>query len=310
MSSPSLYAVAAGARTKTLRLGGMGSVVPLHHPIRLLEEIAIVDQIIGGRLEVGLVPGIQASYFEHFKVDYGGRREITQEFARFMKAAFSGGPPVTYEGKLLNVDGMTISVQPKQRPYPPMWMETRDPPTLEFCAREGLHTGFFLLFPRAQARTRYAPYREAWSAHGWPGRPNIAYSTVVYVDETDEKAMAKAMADAGKAYKGFFTFSEDPVEIRKKQIEASEYFTTRGELEAADILLNMLDPDYLLEKDLVLIGSPETVTRKLKAWSEEGLFNAFFGEFNFGDMAEEDLMRSIRLFGEHVIPQLRGHEPF
>jgi alkanesulfonate monooxygenase SsuD/methylene tetrahydromethanopterin reductase-like flavin-dependent oxidoreductase (luciferase family) len=59
MSSPSLYAVGAGARTRRMRVGPMGYIVPLYHPLRLAEEIAIVDQMLGGRLELGLVPGIR-----------------------------------------------------------------------------------------------------------------------------------------------------------------------------------------------------------------------------------------------------------
>jgi alkanesulfonate monooxygenase SsuD/methylene tetrahydromethanopterin reductase-like flavin-dependent oxidoreductase (luciferase family) len=72
----------------------------------------------------------------------------------------------------------------------------------------------------------------------------------------------------------------------------------------------MLDPDYLLEHDLILLGSPETVAHKLKAWASEGSFNTFFGEFNFGTMSEQNLMNSLRLFGEHIIPALRDFEPF
>jgi alkanesulfonate monooxygenase SsuD/methylene tetrahydromethanopterin reductase-like flavin-dependent oxidoreductase (luciferase family) len=310
MSSPNLYAVAAGARTKRLRLGAMGHVVPLHHPVRLLEEIAITDQILGGRIEVGLVPGILQSYFQPFGVDFMTRREITLEFASFLKAAFSNGESVDFEGKKIKQKDLQISVRPVQKPYPPMWMETRDVPTLEFCAKEGIHTGYFLLFPRKVAKNRYAPYLKGWKAHGWPGTPNIAYSTVVYVDETDKKAMDIALEDAGRAYKGFFSYSDDPDELRAKQIEASEYFKTRNEPEAAEILLNLLDPEYLLANDLILIGSPRTVARKLRAWAEEGSFNTFFGEFNFGSLAEDDLMRSIHLFGTQVMPDLRDYEPF
>lgn len=310
MSSPNLYAVAAGARTKRIRLGAMGHVVPLHHPVRLLEEIALTDQIIGGRIEVGLVPGILASYFGPFGVDFATRREITLEFARFLKAGYKQDGAFDFEGKLIKQKGLNLSVPPSQRPHPPMWMETRDKPTLEFCAREGLHTGYFLLFPRSEARTRYEPYRRGWKEHGWPGTPNIAYSTVVYVDKTDKKALDTAIEDAGRAYKGFFTYSDDPEVIRAKQKEAAEYFLTRGEPGAAEILMNLLDPDYLLEHDLVLIGAPDTVAAKLKAWATEGTFNTFFGEFNFGALAEDDLMRSIRLFGTEVIPQLRDFEPF
>jgi alkanesulfonate monooxygenase SsuD/methylene tetrahydromethanopterin reductase-like flavin-dependent oxidoreductase (luciferase family) len=63
ISSPSLYAVRAGARTRRLRVGPMGYIVPLYHPLRLAEEIAIVDQMLGGRMELGLVPGINADFF-------------------------------------------------------------------------------------------------------------------------------------------------------------------------------------------------------------------------------------------------------
>ncbi|WP_409187901.1 LLM class flavin-dependent oxidoreductase [Bradyrhizobium sp. RDM4] len=311
MSSPNLYAVAAAARTKNIRLGAMGHVVPLHHPVRLVEEIAIADQITNGRLEVGLVPGIQDSYFKHFGANFKDRREITQEFARFMKAAYAtSGKPASWDGDLIKVKDMDLSVWPVQRSGIPTWMETRDAPTLEFCAELGLHTGYFLLFPRSEAKTRYQPYLQGWKANGHSGRPNIAYSTVVYVDETDELAISRAKKDAGNAYKGFFSYSDDKDEIRKKQKETAAYFEVRGDKGAGEIILNMLDPDYLIEKDLVLLGSPDTVAAKLRKWAEEGTFNTFFGEFNFGSIPEDALMRSIRLFGEKVIPQLREYEPF
>ena len=60
----------------------------------------------------------------------------------------------------------------------------------------------------------------------------------------------------------------------------------------------------------MFIGSPETVATKIRAAAAEGVFNVFMGEFNFADLPEADLMRSIRLFGERVIPALRGYEPF
>lgn len=310
MSSPNLFAVAAAARTKRIRLGAMGHVVPLHHPVRLLEEIALTDQITGGRIEVGLVPGIIPSYFGPFDANFPNRRDITTEFARFMKKAFANGAPIDFDGKYIKQKGTVLSVGPFQRPHPPMWMETRDVATLEFCAKEGLHTGYFLLFPRKEAKLRYAPYLKGWKEHGWPGTPNIAYSTVCFVAETDKKAIEIAGADAGRAYKGFFTYSEDKDEILQKQRETAAYFEARGEPGAATIIMNLLDIDYLLEHDLVLLGSPDTVAKKLKAWAEEGSFNTFFGEFNFGNIGEDDLMRSLRLFGTEVMPKLRAFEPF
>ena len=66
-----------------------------------------------------------------------------------------------------------------------------------------------------------------------------------------------------------------------------------------------LDFDYLHENGLVIVGSPETVARKLRSAAQEGLFNVFCGEFNVGSLTEDSLMRSIKLFGTEVIPALR-----
>jgi alkanesulfonate monooxygenase SsuD/methylene tetrahydromethanopterin reductase-like flavin-dependent oxidoreductase (luciferase family) len=87
-------------------------------------------------------------------------------------------------------------------------------------------------------------------------------------------------------------------------------FVGRGEPGASEIMQHLFDAAYLLEHDLVFIGSPETVAAKIRAAAEQGVFNVFMGEFNFSDLPEADLMRSIRLFGEKVIPALRGYEPF
>jgi len=92
--------------------------------------------------------------------------------------------------------------------------------------------------------------------------------------------------------------------------EHSKKFIGRGEPGASEIMANLFDADYLMKHELVFIGSPETVARKIQAAAQSGLFNVFMGEFNFSDLPEDDLMRSIRLFGEEVIPALRGYEPF
>ena len=127
---------------------------------------------------------------------------------------------------------------------------------------------------------------------------------------TKASALERAKHHAGAAYRGFFDPTDEPAELRRSQKETAAYFLSRGEPGAAEIVLNMLDGDWLVANDLVLIGSPETVSRKLARWAEEGMFNTFFGEFNFGQLPEDDLLRSIRLFGTEVIPRLRDYEPF
>jgi alkanesulfonate monooxygenase SsuD/methylene tetrahydromethanopterin reductase-like flavin-dependent oxidoreductase (luciferase family) len=310
MSSPSLYAVGAGARTKRLRIGPMGYIVPLYHPLRLAEEIAIVDQMLGGRMELGLVPGINADYFRPFGLDYGARKSPTLEFIDYMRAAFGEVQPFSFHGQEFHTDSAKLAVQPAQRPHPPLWMMSRDPQTLEFCARHAINPGYFLVYPRVDAAHRYRKFLQDWKNAGWSQKPNIAYCTVVYVDETDEKAIETALFRASRAYEGFLPPPQPGETFDERARRHAQMFIGRGEPGASEIMANVFNPDYLLKHELIFIGSPDTVAAKIRAAAEAGLFNTFMGEFNFADLPEPELLRSIRLFGEKVIPALRGYEPF
>ncbi len=310
MSAPSLYAVGAGARTKRLRVGPMGYIVPLYHPLRLAEEIAIVDQMLGGRMELGLVPGIKPDYFRPFGLDYDHRKSPTLEFVYYMRAAFGDTQPFSFHGQEFHTDRAELAVKPSQRPHPPLWMMSRDPQTLEFCAKHGINPGYFLIYPRADAAPRYRKFLQDWEKVGRSKRPSIAYCTVVYVDESDEKAIDTALLRASRAYEGFLARPKPGESFEDRVREYAKMFIGRGEPGASEIMQHLFDADYLRKHDLVFIGSAETVAEKIRAAAEAGLFNVFMGEFNFSDLPEPELMRSIRLFGEKVIPALREYEPF
>jgi alkanesulfonate monooxygenase SsuD/methylene tetrahydromethanopterin reductase-like flavin-dependent oxidoreductase (luciferase family) len=310
MSSPALYAVAGGMRTKRLRVGSMGFIAPLYHPLRLAEEIALVDQMLGGRFECGLVPGISAGFFKPFGIDYNFRKSPTLEFVAYLRAAYGDKQPFSFHGDNHHTDSALIAVPPVQRPHPPLWLMSRDPQTLEFCAKEGINTGFFIMVPRKLARKVYEKYLADWNAAGHDRKPNIAYSTVVYVDETDKKALDTALFRASRAYEGLLPVKTPGESFESRLGNQIALLESRGETAAAKLTASMFDADYIMANDLVFVGSAETVTRKLRAAAEEGFFNTFMGEFNFADLPEPDLMRSIKLFGEQVLPKLRDYEPF
>ncbi|MBX9840820.1 MAG: LLM class flavin-dependent oxidoreductase [Xanthobacteraceae bacterium] len=310
MSSPALYAVGGNARTRRLRVGVMGFVVPLHHPLRLAEEIAIVDQMSGGRFECGLVPGISPGYFTPFGIDYNFRKSPTFEFVNYLRAAYGEAQPFSFKGDNFTTDSALLAVQPVQRPHPPLWMMSRDPQTLAFCAENGINTGYFISVSRAEAGPRYRKFLEDWNRHGHKTKPNIGYSTVVYVDETDENALERGLQRASQAYVGLLPLAERGETFQDRLMRQRKRFEERGEHSAAKIMSSMFDPNFMLQNELVFIGSPKTVADKIRKASEIGFFNTLMCEFNFADLPEADLMRSIRLFGEEVIPALRGYEPF
>jgi alkanesulfonate monooxygenase SsuD/methylene tetrahydromethanopterin reductase-like flavin-dependent oxidoreductase (luciferase family) len=188
-----------------------------------------------------------------------------------------------------------------------MWIESRDPPTLELLAREGVHTGYVFFMPRQVVAPRYREYLRLWQQAGHADRPNISYWTLVYVDETDETAIEKVKPHFVHAFTRVFGVREVDGVFTPQLAENAE---RRGEHDSAEIARHLTDVEYLIDRNLVFVGSPSTVARNIERAAEEGMFNTLLCELNFGAMRDEDLKRSIRLFGDEVIPALRALEPY
>jgi alkanesulfonate monooxygenase SsuD/methylene tetrahydromethanopterin reductase-like flavin-dependent oxidoreductase (luciferase family) len=304
MSSPAAYCAAAAAHTRRLRLGAMGWVAPLYDPLRVAEETALVDQMLDGRLEIGLVSGVLPGMFGPYKADYQRRSTITNEALAFLKTALAAEGAFSFDGEFHQYQDVELSVKAVQRPHPPIWLESRTPATLEMLAREGVHTGYVFFSDRPEIVPVYQEYVEQWRAFGQPGKPNISYWTLVYVDETDERALERAAPHIVHTFTKVFHTS------REAMLEAALRRDERGEHSGAEISRHLDDPEYLARRNLVFVGSPETVARNIKLAAQEGMFNTLLCELNFGLLPEEDLQRSIRLFGAEVLPALRDFEPY
>jgi len=173
---------------------------------------------------------------------------------------------------------------------------------LQFLATEGVHGGYLHLHDRSEMAPRMRQLLKWWDQAGHAERPNIGYLCFVYVDETEDNAVKKATPWVTQSSEAIYahtprwggTFSE----VEEKVGPLSD-----------EIVRNKTNTEFLLERNLAFVGSPETVARKIKVAASEGLFNTILAKFNIGAVGEEDLMRSIRLFGERVIPALRGFDP-
>jgi len=307
MPSPSIYCAGAAAHTRRMRIGPMGYIVPLYDPLRLLEDTAVLDNVLDGRLEIGLISGISPRYFQHYQGDFPNRRARVNEALALIKTAFGSDKPFSFEGPFHRYEDVNLSVKPVQRPHPPLWTQSRDPDTLEVLAREGVSTGYLLLVPRAEAAPRYREYLRMWQAAGHAAAPNIAYWTLVYVDETDEQAIATATPHIEHAFTQVFGFGDvGGIPIP----ELADNLDRRGEHGAAEIARNLSNVQYLIDRNLVFVGSPETVARQVRAAATDGLFNTLFAEFNIGYLDEPRLMRSMQLFATRVMPALREFSPY
>ncbi|MBX5493615.1 MAG: LLM class flavin-dependent oxidoreductase [Chloroflexi bacterium] len=307
MPSPSIYCAAAATYTRRLRIGPMGYIVPLYDPLRIVEDAAVLDNVLDGRLELGLISGISPHYFRHYQGDFAHRRERVNEALALVKTAFASEGPFSFSGPFHRYERVSLAVRPLQRPHPPLWVQSRDPETLALLAREGVSTGYLFLVPRAEAAPRYRDYLQAWRAAGHAQPPHIAYWSLVYVDETDELALARAAPHIVHTFTQVFGFGDvGGIAID----ELADNLERRGERGAAEIARHLADVDYLLRRNLVFVGAPETVARRIQAAATEGLFDTLCAEFNIGFLDEESLMRSLHLFGQRVVPALRAFTPY
>src|SRR6266508_4603214 len=132
--SPSVFLSAIAQRTKTLRFGPMVYALPLHHPLRLIEEICMVDQLSGGRLEIGFGRGSSPTEVSFYGQDPAQAQDIYTE-ARALILEGLTHKTLTFEGKFFSFKDIPMELEPLQKPHPPMWYGVH---SLEAAERDAL----------------------------------------------------------------------------------------------------------------------------------------------------------------------------
>ena len=153
--SPLLMAAHCAGMTEKIRLGTAVVVPPLYTPARLLAEIAMVDSLSGGRLELGIGNGYQTYEFERFGVDLAHNREMTMEMLDMIERGLTQDT-FTYAGKHYTQPETAISIRPMQQPHPPIWFASNDPDFVRRAAKSGytVFTSGVLGSDNRLARTR------------------------------------------------------------------------------------------------------------------------------------------------------------
>ena len=150
--SPPLMAMAAAARTKRIRLGTGVSLVPLHHPIRLAEEYAMLDVLSQGRLEYGIGRGFIKYAYEVFGVDEDENVRRYREGTDLLVKAWLADAPFSYQGEFYTLQDYSFFPKPRQQPHPPMYAAGAvTPESYEWAGSRGC-SPLLLAVPRIAAR--------------------------------------------------------------------------------------------------------------------------------------------------------------
>ncbi len=281
--SPNVFLAALAQRTKRLRFGPMVFVVPLYHPLRLISEICMLDQMSGGRLELSFGRGASPIELEYFGTDPEESQDIYNEAVEVILTGLSQ-KRLNFHGKHFNFDNVPMVLAPLQKPHPPIWYGAHAPDSAARAARKSLN--IINLDPTGHIRGTVSAYRQSWQeTKGTEPLPKIGLGRFIVVAETD----AQAMRLASRAYRPWF----DSFTYLPRLLGRSQNHPRPSEFEP------------LMERGQGVAGSPATVRQLLAEQLTETGCNYVVGQFAFGDMTLDETLHSIDLFTREVMPALR-----
>lgn len=283
--SPGIYLAAVARATRRLRFGPLVYLLPLYHPLRLIEEICMLDHLSRGRFQLGVGRGISP-----FEVGYYGRdpAETPRIYAETLELLLQGLTQETldFAGAFHRFRNVPMELRPLQKPHPPIWLGVHAPASAEAAGRRGFNV--MSLDKAADTRLIVERHRAGWEAAGQTGAvPKVGLSRFIVIAESDAEALAAARRAYPKWYASF-----------------NHLYRRHGR--GPMLGERPADFDAVLEAGVGIAGTPERVAAFLAAQAAETGGRYLVGQFAFGDLTLAESLRSIELFARHVMPVLRG----
>jgi alkanesulfonate monooxygenase SsuD/methylene tetrahydromethanopterin reductase-like flavin-dependent oxidoreductase (luciferase family) len=284
--SPNLFLAALSQRTTTMRMGALVHVLPAYEPLRLAEEIATLDQLTHGRLDVGVGSGISPYELAYFGIDAAEARDRYTETLAAVTGALAAGR-LTHRGVLLRDYDVELSVGCVQRPHPPLWYASSNTRSAEWAAASNVNFvgrwngGSFA--PAAQA------YWKTWQEHsdGQARRdpPQVGTAAHVYIGTTDAEAVERYRKAGAIHFEHLLSL------WHKNDNHAFDF---------------MADLDAGMKSGGALVGSAQTVRDLLIEQVGQAPVNYFEATLAFGDLTPEEANANLTAFAETVMPAVRA----
>jgi len=282
--SPGIFLSAVAQRTTTLRFGPLVYLLPLYHPVRLLEEIGMLDRLSGGRLQLGIGKGGQPA--EHGRFGFPPD-ELDARFAECFEVLMKGlsGERLQHDGRFFQIPDTPQLIKPVQQPHPPLWYGTGNPARADWAAQRGMNLVCNL--PDVRTRAVADAFAEALERHGraGEGRPFMGVARQLVVAPTDaeaERIAARAWRPFAENFNWLVNWLGRPA------------FPLPGEFEGARSF------------GMAFAGSPASVRDWVAATREAAGIDYLVVEQVFGDMSHEEALQGIELFGREVMPAFAG----
>lgn len=284
--SPSVFLSAVAQNTSRIRLGPLVYLLPLYHPLRLIEEICMLDQMSEGRFDIGVGAGVSP-----YEVGYYGvgqdKAELYHESLDILIKGLTQ-ERLTHAGAHHRFENVPMVLRPHQNPMPPLWAGVGSEQGMTFAARHGMNA--IGLGPTPRIAGIVKRYTELWETH--QNDPMRAFSSTaspkmgalrqIYVADTDERAWA----EAAPAYESWY----NSLNWLWREHGATVSTNLAGDLKSG------------VDNGAVIVGSPDSVRAAIAKERDATGYNYLVLQFAYGVMTPDQVDRSLGLFAEKVMP--------
>jgi alkanesulfonate monooxygenase SsuD/methylene tetrahydromethanopterin reductase-like flavin-dependent oxidoreductase (luciferase family) len=299
-------AAALATQTQAAKIVLMGNCLPLHgHPVRLAEELAMLDVLSGGRIVSGFLRGGSREYGA-YGISVPEGRQMFEEAWEVIVRAWTAEEPFDWNGDVYHYENIAIQPRPLQQPHPPIVTGANTAESIEWAARHCVPL-LTSLSPTSQIAETFAYYRTyAQEECGWTPTPqHTGLSRHVFVGETDDAAWDACAEHVVSAFSAMPGGRDGPGGLASPAGRHTERsFAYKSERHIHVPRYEHVDFDQLDREGYLIVGSPETVTRKIKEQQEALGAGIFVTYVPFGTMEPTLALQSVDLFGREVLPHL------
>ncbi|MEZ7131878.1 LLM class flavin-dependent oxidoreductase [Nonomuraea sp. AD125B] len=306
LSAPDVLLAALAARTRRIRLG-LGVVqIPYHHPLSVAERVATLDQVSGGRLELGLGRAFLKCEYDGFGVPMEESRARFAENSEILLRALRG-ETFAHEGRFFRFPELRVEPRCLQRPHPPVWVAAATTPETFTWAGENAHHLMIapLLSPDlASLAEKIGLYFAARERAGHdPATGRVLMNVHVHVDDTFDAAFDTAAPHVLRYVAETRAAGASTIASFKRDGVPRDF----THYPALGMRWGGFTPEDAADKGTIVVGAPDDCAAKLAELIDNLHVTTVAGTFDFGQPIET-VERSMRLFAEKVVPQLTGEE--
>ena len=308
--NPLLIGALAAQRFPGQQIALMGTDLPINNPVRVAEEYAMLDNLLGGRLRIASLRGTPNEYLTYYDNPWESR-ERHEEGTLLMVACWTEPEPFAWEGRYYRYRNIAVWPRPAQDPHPRILISANSADGAVFAGRHGFDIGFSYL-PAEKCAEHAAIYRAAAADAGWtPTADNIQYRHAAWVDTDEQRAWETFARYAGGGVNALFAGASDE----------TRWALARSGMAMAGIMRGVPDHGGLEKRDIgqpppsplvpgpPFVGTPDSVIARAKEIAEvvgAGRMEIHAGFPVAGALPTEDVRSMLELMGREVVPTVHA----